>query len=90
MEGKLWKLGCHSGLVSQGNGLIFVTGSKADKTGEERPHQQRVSPLYLTLLYYSSFFRNVIIDISHYRISVSNYGQSALSDRCFPPFVLKV
>ena len=39
-EDKLWKLGCHSGPVSWRNGLIFITGSKADVTGDERlqPH----------------------------------------------------
>ena len=30
-----------------------------------------------TLLYYSSFFGNVIVDISQYKLSVINYGQSA-------------
>ena len=35
-EGKLWKLGCHSGPVSQGNGLISITGSKVNVTGDER------------------------------------------------------
>ena len=29
-EGKLWKLGCHSGPVSRGNRLISTTSSKAD------------------------------------------------------------
>ena len=36
MEGKLWKLGCHSGPVSRGNGLISTTGSKADVTRDKR------------------------------------------------------
>ena len=37
-EGKLWKLGCHTGTVSRGNGLITTTGSKANVTGDEHLH----------------------------------------------------
>ena len=35
-EGKLWKLGCHSGPVTWRNGLLSTTGSKAYVTGDER------------------------------------------------------
>ena len=38
-EGKLWKLGCHSGPVSRSIGLISTTGSKANVMGDERPRQ---------------------------------------------------
>ena len=34
----LWKLGCHNGSVSRGNGLISTTGSKVNVTGAERTH----------------------------------------------------
>ena len=47
-EGKLWKLGCHSGFVSRGNGLISITGSKANVTGDERP-QLRTATTSATL-----------------------------------------
>ena len=30
----------------------------------------------------------IIVDISHYRLNVSNYGQTALSDQCLNPFCL--
>ena len=49
-EGKLWKLGCHSGPVSWSNGLISTKGSKADVTGNEHPQLQRVPTLDITLL----------------------------------------
>ena len=42
-----------------------------------------------TLLCYSSFFGNVIVDISCYRLCVGNYGQLTLSDRCFPLLSIK-
>ena len=35
-EGKLWKVGCHSGPVSRCNGSISTTGSKANVMGDER------------------------------------------------------
>ena len=41
-----------------------------------------------TLLYYFSFFGNVIVLISQYRLSVGNYRQPALSDRYSSPFCL--
>ena len=34
-EGKLCKVGCHSGPVSRHNGLISTTGSKVNVTGDE-------------------------------------------------------
>ena len=37
-----------------------------------------------TLLYYYFFFGNVIVDISQYRLSVGNYGQSVISNWCSP------
>ena len=37
-EGKLWKLGCHSGPVSQDNKLISTTGSKANVARDEHPY----------------------------------------------------
>ena len=35
-EGKMWKVGCHSGPVSRRNGSISTTGLKAFVTGDER------------------------------------------------------
>ena len=35
-EGKLWKVGCHSGSVSRDNVFISTTSSKAYATGDKR------------------------------------------------------
>ena len=48
-EGKLWKLVCHSVLVSRGNGLISTTGSEANVTGDEHLHlHATTTTLYFT------------------------------------------
>ena len=43
-KGKLWELGCQSGPVSRGNGLISTTCSKANVTEDERQHSYSVCP----------------------------------------------
>ena len=48
-EGKLWKLGCHSGPESQGNRSISTRSSKTDVTEDERS-QLRAATAYASTL----------------------------------------
>ena len=51
VEGKLWKLRCHSGSVFWHNRLISTTDSKANVTGDECPQLRPATECAPTLPY---------------------------------------
>ena len=65
--GRLWKLGCHSDPVSLGNGLIYITDSKANVTGDDRPQLRAVTASAPTLPYLTYKVFIIIINLHSFQ-----------------------